>query len=85
MDFQCIKYSKASYIAFIEKANAQLTDHLNDPELFQLFKTYQVHFHCRMCWKYNKNMVHMVSYGPCFTEKKIIAKPLDSEFTNDEK
>ena len=44
------------YFEFIEKAiNAQLPDHLNDPKLFKLIKTYQFHVHPRTCWKYNKN------------------------------
>ena len=35
--------NEAAYIQFIEKTiNAQLLDHLNDPELFELVKTYQV-------------------------------------------
>ena len=75
----------AAYIEFIEKIiNAQLPDHLNDLELFDLLKTYQVHTHSRTCWKYNKNECHF-SYGRCFTEKTIISKPLDSKFSNEEK
>ena len=30
-----------------------MLDHLNDPEVFQLVKIYQVHVHFRFCWKYN--------------------------------
>lgn len=26
---------------------------MNDPEVFQLVKIYQVHVHFRFCWKYN--------------------------------
>ena len=37
-----------------------------------------------MCWKYNNNEFHF-SYGQYFTEKTIIAKPLDYRFRNDEK
>ena len=55
--------NKVVYIEFIEKTNAQLPDHLNDPELFELVKN-----ECRY-----------------FTEKTIVAKPLDSKFSNDEK
>ena len=37
-------------IAFIEKTiNVQLPDHLNDPELFELVKSYQVRDHSRTC------------------------------------
>ena len=65
--------NEAIYIEFIEKIiNVQLPNYLNDPELSELVKTYQVHIHSRTCWKYN-------------TEKKIIAKPLDSKFSNEKK
>ena len=44
--------SEAAYIDFIEKIiNAQFPDHLNDSDLFELVKTYQVHAHSRNCWK----------------------------------
>ena len=43
------------YIAFIEKTiNSQLPDHLNDPGLLELVKTYQVDVHSRNCWKYDR-------------------------------
>ena len=33
-----------------------MPDHLiNDLELSELIKTYQVHIHSKTCWKYNKN------------------------------
>ena len=77
--------NETTYIEFIEKTiNAQLSDHLNDPELFELVKTYQVHTHSSTCWKYNKNECRF-SYDRYFTEKTIIAKPLDSKFSNEEK
>ena len=48
--------NETSYIDFMEKTiNAQLPDHLEDPKLFELIKTYQVHAHSRICYKYNKN------------------------------
>ena len=75
----------ADYIDFIEKTiNAQFPNHLNDPELFELVKKYQIHAHTRTCWKYNKNGCRF-SYGRYITEKTIIAKPLDSKLNNDEK
>ena len=61
-----------------------MPNHLNDPELFVLLKTYQVHAYSRTCWKYNKNECRF-SNGRYFTEKTIIAKLLDSKFSNDEK
>ena len=77
--------NEAAYIEFIEKTlNVQLPEHLNYPECFELVQTYLVHAHSGTCWKYNKNECHF-SYGQYFTEKTIIAKPLDSKFSNDEK
>ena len=61
-----------------------MPNHLNDPELFELVKTYQVYAQSRTCWKYNKNECRF-SYGRHFTEKTVIAKPLDSKFNKDEK
>ena len=77
--------NEAAYIELIEKTiNVQLPKHLNDPEPFELVKTCQVHAHSRTCWKYSKNEFRF-SYGRYFTETTIIAKPLDSKFSNDEK
>ena len=43
---------EAAYIEFIEKTTYRhLEDHLNDPELFELVKTCQVHVHSSTCWK----------------------------------
>ena len=78
----CIE-NEATYIGFIEKTiNAQFPNHLNNPELFKSLKTYQVHDHCRTFWEYNKNECRF-SYGRCFTQKTVIAKPLDSKCSND--
>ena len=39
-------------IEFIEKTiNAQLPDNLNNPETFELVKTYQVNARSKTCWK----------------------------------
>ena len=76
--------NEATYFKFIEQTViVQLPDPLNDPELFELVKTYQVHAHSRTCWKYNKYECRF-SYGQFLTEKIAIAKPLHSELTNDE-
>ena len=85
MDFQKPNIVKeVFYIKFIEKTiSVQFPGHLNDPELFYLLKTYQVHAHFKIYWKYNNEC--RFSYGRYFTEKKIIAKPLDSKFSNEEK
>ena len=77
--------NEADYIDFIEKTiNAQFPVHLNDPELFELVKTYQVHAHSITCWKYNKNECRFL-YGRYFAEKISIAKPLGSKFNDNEK
>ena len=74
---------EVAYISFIERTiNAQLPDPQNDSELFELVKTYQVHAHSRTCWKYNKYEC-CFSHGRFFTEKTIIAKPVDSEISKD--
>ena len=71
--------NKTAYIEFIEKTiNAQLPDHLTNPELSELVKTFHVYGNSRTCWKYNKNE-YPFFYGRYFTEKTIIAKPLDSK------
>ena len=73
------------YIEFIEKTiNAQLPDHLNDLQLFNLVKTYQTDATSKKYWKHNKSECRF-SYSLHFTEKTIIAKPLDSKFSNNEK
>ena len=77
--------NEAAYINFTKQAiNAQLPDPINDPEVFELVQTFQVYAHSKTGWKYNKNECRF-SYGQFFTEKTIIAKPLDSELTNDQK
>ena len=77
--------NEAAYINFTEQAiNAQLPDPINDPEVFELVQTFQVYAHSKTGWKYNKNECRF-SYGQFFTEKTIIAKPLDSELTNNQK
>ena len=64
--------------------NALFPGHLKYLELFELVKTYQIHTHSRTCWKYSKNECRF-SYGGYFTEKTVIAKPLDSKLSNYEK
>ena len=41
---------EAAYIELIEKSiNGQLSDHSNNPKLFEIVKTYQVHAHSKTC------------------------------------
>ena len=69
--------NKNAYIEFIKKTiKAYLTDNLNNPGLFEdLPSSFR---------KYNENECHF-SYGWYSAAKKLIAKPLDSKFTNNEK
>ena len=72
-------------IEFIEKTiNAQSPDNLNNPETFELLKTYQVNAHSKTCCKQNKNECQLFS-GRYFIEMAIIAKPLPLKFSDDEK
>ena len=55
--------NEVAYIELIEKSiNAQLSDHSNNPRLFEIVKTYQAHAHSKTSWNYNKNECHF-SYG----------------------
>ena len=55
--------NEADCIDFNDTAiNAWLPNHVNDSELFELVKTYQVHVLSRTCWKYIKNECRF-SYG----------------------
>lgn len=58
-----------------------MLDHLNNKDFFELLKTYQVHDHSKTCLEY-KDECHF-SYGRYVTEKTVIAKSLDSKFSND--
>ena len=58
-----------------------LSCQIKESKLFELVKTYQVYAHSRTCWECNKNEFRF-SYGRYFTEKTIIAKPLDSQLSN---
>ena len=45
-----------SYLAFVENLiSVSLPDPQNEPEVFTLVKTLQIHSHSRTCWKYKKN------------------------------
>ena len=68
--------NEADYIDFIEKTiTAQFPNHLNDPELFELVKKYQIHAHSRTCWKYNKNGCRF-SYGRYIMRRQLLQNRL---------
>ena len=80
----CIE-QEAAYIEFIEKTiSGQLPHHFTDPKLFKLVTTYQGHALSRTYWKDNTNDCFF-SYDWYFTEKTVIAKPLDLKISCDEK
>ena len=66
----------------LKKTVAQFPYHFNDPEYFELFKTYHALF--KPHWKYKKNE-YRFSYSHYCTEMTIIAKRLDPKFSNDGK
>ena len=72
---------EAAYIEFTEKGvnKCTIANHMNDPELFELVKTCQVDAHSKGSWKSNLSE-YCFSNGQYFTEKTVIAKPLDSKF-----
>ena len=56
----------------------------NEPALFELVKTYQIHRHSKTCRKY-KNEKCRFRFGESFTNKTIIAQPLADSVSPDVK
>ena len=57
----------------------------NEPEIFTLVKTFQIHSHSRTCWKYKKNKCRF-SYGPFFfSDRTTISMPLDDGLSSEQK
>ena len=54
---------------------SHLPDPNNDPALFELVKTYQIHRHSKPCRKY-RNVKGRFCFGKFFTNKTITAQPL---------
>ena len=54
---------------------SDLPDPNNEPALFELVKTYQIHRHSKTCRKY-RNEKCIFHFGKFFTNKTIIAQPL---------
>ena len=78
--------NETEYIAFTEKKSisAHLLDPVEQPELFELVKLYQIHSHAWTSWKYKKNKCRFSS-GRFFTDRTIISKPLNSDIPQDER
>ena len=56
-----------------------MSDHSNNPKLFEIVKTYQVHAHSKIC-----GLCHFW-YGWYFSEKAIIAQPPDCQISSNER
>ena len=79
------KETKNEYLNFIDHIiKVELPDRDNEPELYEMVKTYQIHSHSKSCRKY-KNIACRYSFGRLFTTKAIIAEPLPNDMTENEK
>ena len=73
------------YIEFVDGiVKAVMPNRNEDPELFDLVKTFQIHSHSRSCQK-RKNKKCRYSFGRFFTPKTIIAKPLSNSLDTEER
>ena len=57
---------------------SDLPDPNNEPTLFELVKTYQIHRHSKTCRKY-RNEKCRFRFGKFFTNKTIITQPLAAD------
>ena len=79
------KETKEEYICFVDQViKASLPDLNENPKLYDLVRTYQVHSHSKSCRKY-KNVKCRYSFGSFFTDHTIIAEPLSDELNKQEK
>lgn len=76
--------NESTYTEFFRKQDAQLSDHLDDPEISELVKTFQVHIYSRTCWKYINNEFSL-SFNLHLPEKTTITKPIGSKLRIDKK
>ncbi|XP_066915086.1 uncharacterized protein [Clytia hemisphaerica] len=77
--------TKTEYIEFIDKIiKVHLPSQEEDPDLFKLVKTYQLHRHSKTCRKY-KNTPCRFFFGKFFSEKTIVSEPLPQELPHEEK
>ena len=79
MDFKCTKIDKVNINdcrKWVDSViRSDLPDPNNEPALFELVKTYQIHRHSKTCRKY-RNEKCRFRFGKFFTNKTIIAQPL---------
>jgi hypothetical protein len=71
--------NKEAYINFIDNhVKGYLPNEDTEPELYELVKLYQKHSHSKTCRKY-KNVSCRFNFGQFFTNKTIIAEPLNDD------
>ncbi|XP_066926174.1 uncharacterized protein [Clytia hemisphaerica] len=77
--------TKIEYTEFIDKIiKVSLPSQHEDPDLFDLVKTYQLHRHSKTCRKY-KNTPCRFYFGKFFSEKTIVSEPLPQELPHEQK
>ena len=77
--------TKNEYILWLDSiVRADLPNYQNEPELYQLVKTYQIHRHFKTCHKY-KNEKCRFRFGKYFTDETIVAEPLPENISEQEK
>ena len=79
------KNTKNEYIQWVDNIiSAYLPNHVEEPKLFELVKTYQLHRHSRTCNKY-KNQICRFNFGRFFCNETIVAEPLPELMCHEEK
>ncbi|XP_066928764.1 uncharacterized protein [Clytia hemisphaerica] len=77
--------TKTEYIEFIDKIiKVYLPSKEEDPDLFHLVTTYQLHRHSKTCRKY-KNTPCRFHFGKFFCEQTIVSVPLPQGLSQEEK
>ena len=73
-----IDQDPALYVEYLDSViSATLSSQDDDPELYELVKTYQIHSHSKICRKV-KNKNCRFNFGKFFSNRTIIAKPIEN-------
>ena len=79
------KDNREEYIAFVHNViHAVLPHKAEQPELYKLVTTYQLHRHFKTCRKY-KNESCQFQFGRFFSKRTIVAEPLPSNIPENDK
>ena len=79
------KFNKDEYTKWVDSAvRSCLPDSFKKPILFELVKTYQIHYHSKTCRKC-RNEKCRFHFGKFFTTRSIIAQPLEDSVLEDTK